>query len=241
MKNLTLLLLSCAVFIASCKKDDDNKNDGGGNNNTSSCSGGQTTVTDIDGNVYNVVTIGNQCWMKENLKTTRYRNGDLIPLGLSDTQWENTNSGACDFYNNNAQYNNPYGKLYNGYAMADQRGLCPTGWHVASENDWNSMVNILGGDNIAGGKMKLVGDLQSGTGFWQAPNTGATNSSGFSGPPGGYRNPNGSYSQIGNQGYWWTPSSTNFGAIIFLEYNSGNATVGGAVPNVGFSVRCVKD
>jgi len=101
------------------------------------------TLTDIDGNIYNVVQIGNQCWTKENLTTTRYKSGILIPTGLSDANWSNTFLGAYSIYNNNLNNNTVYGKLYNWYAVADPNGLCPTGWHVPSNSEWHKLVYFL--------------------------------------------------------------------------------------------------
>ena len=182
-------------------------------------------------------------WLYTNLKTTRYRNGDLIPTGLSDTQWQNTTTGAYAIYNDIAQNNNIYGKLYNWYAVADPRELCPTGWHVPSDSEWDTLVNYLGGGSVAGGKMKTIGDLQSGTGLWQSPNTGATNSSGFSGLPGGFRNYDGSFSNIGTFGDWWssTPNGSNNAWDRYLYSNSGDVYRVIGNKQAGISVRCLRD
>jgi uncharacterized protein (TIGR02145 family) len=111
------------------------------------------SVTDIDGNVYNTVTIGTQVWMAENLKTTKYRNGDVITTGLLDTPWHSTTSGAYAIYNNDNANNTTYGKLYNFYSVADSRNLCPTGWHVPSKSEFDQMINYLGGNQIAYSKI----------------------------------------------------------------------------------------
>ena len=215
--------------------------------------GGSGTVTDNNGNTYATIQIGTQEWMQENLRTTKYRNGDVIPTGLYNTQWQNTTAGAWAYYNDNVQYNNPYGKLYNWYAVADSRGLCPTGWHVPTDSEWKILVKFLDpsadtinpgiSSNIAGGLMKSVGDLQSGTGLWQAPNTDATNSSGFSGLPSGCRDYNGSYGSVGYSGYWWSASegSATVAWYRYLDYGSGNVGRGGNYKRYGFSVRCVRD
>jgi uncharacterized protein (TIGR02145 family) len=215
--------------------------------------GGTGTVTDIDGNTYATIQIGAQEWMQENLKTSRYRNGDLIPTGLSNTQWQNTTSGAYAIYNDSAQYNNIYGKLYNFYAVADPRGLCPAGWHVPTDSEWNQLVKFLdpladttiygSQSSIAGGFMKTVGDLQSGTGLWQAPNTGANNSSGFSGLPGGWRYPTGGYNFLGFNGLWWSSatSNPNYANHHMLEWKESNVYGFDDFVWAGFSVRCVKD
>ncbi|MCE2846294.1 MAG: hypothetical protein LW707_04560 [Sphingobacteriales bacterium] len=216
--------------------------------------GGTGTVTDIDGNTYNTVQIGTQEWMQENLKTTKYKNGDTIPKGLNNTQWQSTTQGACAYYKDSSQYNNIYGKLYNWYAVADARGLCPTGWHLPTDSEWNVLVKQLDPQAdtsvssftqspIAGGFMKEVGDLQSGTGLWQAPNQGATNGSGFSGLPGGYRIFSGFYDAINSQGYWWSASEANTGNAWVRANNYTNATVYRDDYNkhFGFSVRCLRD
>jgi uncharacterized protein (TIGR02145 family) len=216
--------------------------------------GGTGTVTDNNGNTYATIQIGTQEWMQENLRTTKYRNGDVITTGLNNTQWQNTTAGAWAYYNDSAQYNNPYGKLYNWYAVADSRGLCPTGWHVPTDSEWNVLVKYLdpqadtsqfsnGQSPFAGGLMKSVGDLQSGTGLWQAPNTGATNSSGFSGLPGGYRYDDGGYFSIGSSGIWWSASeySPTYAWYRYLYYNGGNVYRYGNDKQDGFSVRCLRD
>ena len=222
----------------------------GGGSGTGGCTGGPSTVTDVDGNVYNVVTIGNQCWMKENLKTTKYRNGSPIPGNLSDAAWGSTTGGAQADYDNDPTNKATYGKLYNFYAVADPRGLCPTGWHVPSDAEWQTLetalgmpaaeLNNTGGRGSAqnvGGKMKSVSPL------WLSPNAGATNSSGFSGLPGGYRDFKGTYDFIGGGGCWWssTQYSTANAWVRFLNCNYGNVDRNFNFERVGFSVRCVRD
>lgn len=146
------------------------------------------TVKDIDNNSYNTVKIGNQCWMRENLKVSKYRNGEAIPTGLNNADWLNTRNGAYAIYDNSNVNDAIYGKLFNWYAVRDSRGFCPTGWHVPTGAEWTTLTNFLGGDGEAGRKMKSMG-----TTYWQSPNTGATNESGFSALPGGYRGFNSSF------------------------------------------------
>jgi uncharacterized protein (TIGR02145 family) len=211
------------------------------------CNPGGSTVTDIDGNVYSTVVIGTQEWMQENLKTTRYKNGAPIPTGLTNAQWQNTTSGAYAIYNDSAQYDAVYGKLYNWYAVADSQGLCPTGWHMPADWEWNVLVKNLDPNadttcvacnqsTIAGGSMKEISLMH-----WSNPNLGATNSSGFTGLPGGYRNLNGSYINNGVYGSWW--SSNYFPASRFhnLYSSSTNFYVGVGNRVYGMSVRCVRD
>jgi uncharacterized protein (TIGR02145 family) len=196
-------------------------------------------VTDIDGNVYKTVSIGSQCWMKENLRVTKYRNGNNIPTNLDSDSWDTTINGAYSIYNDSSgQAPAIYGKLYNWYAVADSRNLCPTGWHVPTDGEWTTLENFLGGRNVAGGKMKKMLD-------WQSPNIEATNESGFSGLPGGYRGGNGGgYGGIGISGGWWSSteiSSTN-AWYRFLSYNYGYSSRNDGYGKLyGFSVRCLRD
>jgi uncharacterized protein (TIGR02145 family) len=208
-----------------------------GNLQACNSGGGSGTVTDIDGNTYNTVVIGTQEWMAENLKVSKYRNGDNIVTGLSDAAWNTTTSGAFSIYDNDVANNAIYGKLYNWYAVADPRELCPVGWHVPSDTEWTTLENYLGGDFVAGGKMKAVSTL------WVSPNTGATNSSGFTGLPGGFRNNGGTYVNIGSLGYWWssTQSSSTYAWFRVLYYNLGYVGRNGFPNRYGFSVRCVRD
>jgi len=182
------------------------------------------------------VKIGNQIWMAENLNVDYYRNGDPIPTGLSNAQWESTTQGACAIYNDDDSNDKIYGKLYNWYAVSDARGLCPVGWHVPSDDEWTLLTLSLGGEKVAGGKMK------SSTG-WNAPNTGATNSSGFTGLPGGDRFNGGPYYTIGDLGYWWssTELGSNFAWYRGLGYLTSSVYRYSYSKQNGFSVRCVKD
>lgn len=207
-------------------------------------------LVDIDGNEYPTVQIGTQTWMKTNLKTTRYRDGSSIPTGLSDSQWQSTTSGAYAIYGNNAANDATYGKLYNWYAVADPRGLCPAGWHVPTDAEWKTLETQLGmpaseldqtgwrgGTQNVGGKLKAVSSL------WLSPNTGATDESGFSGLPGGFRNNIGYYYNIGDYGYWWSSSetsSTNAWNRSLISY-FGNSNRDISDKPSGFSVRCLRD
>lgn len=206
------------------------------------------TITDIDGNVYSTIVIGSQEWMKENLKTTHYKNGILIPNVTSNSIWTISTSGACTDYNNDPINTAVYGKLYNGYAVADSSGLCPSGWHVPGDVDWNTLIYYLdtsgyiSGNPIAsyigGGMLKEVG-----VSHWLAPNTGATNVSGFSALPSGLRNYNGVYNSIGVGTVWWNATMHQPGYYYCLQINYGDNYIhilscGGSD---GLSVRCVKD
>jgi uncharacterized protein (TIGR02145 family) len=206
-----------------------------------------SSVTDADGNTYTTVSIGTQVWMKENLKTSKYRNGNAITTNLTDVDWQNTTIGAYAIYNNDAANNTTYGKLYNWYAVADARGLCPAGWHVPSDAEWTTLENFLGGASVAGGKMKSTGTIVAGTGLWYSPNQDATNSSGFTGLPGGGRSGNGAssggYGAIGYSGFWWSSTETSSPNVWgrYLNYFYGFSGRSGNLKRIGSSVRCLRD
>jgi uncharacterized protein (TIGR02145 family) len=197
-------------------------------------------VNDLEGNSYKTVTIGNQTWMAENLKTIKFNDGTNIPEVTDNAAWAGlTTPGYC-WYNNDANiYKATYGALYNFFTINTGK-LCPAGWHVPCDAEWSILTDYLGGVSIAGGKMKEIG-----TTHWDNPNTGASNSSGFAGLPGGYRNYlTGDFIYVGNSGYWW--SSTEYAEINawfrLLHYSINNVGWGSGLPKqVGFSVRCLKD
>jgi uncharacterized protein (TIGR02145 family) len=194
-------------------------------------------IRDIDGTFYNVVQIGDQTWMSENLRTSRYSNGDAILNVISGSDWSACSNGAWCFYENDLANEAIYGKLYNWYAIADNRNICPIGWHVPSDFEWNDLTAYLGGNLIAGGKMKSQV-------HWSAPNTGATNESNFNGFPGGYRMAsNGNFNSIGYVGYWWSSSEVNSSNALFYNLQYDNEVVQRSLVNKrnGFSVRCIKD
>jgi uncharacterized protein (TIGR02145 family) len=211
-----------------------------------------TTLTDIDGNTYQTVVIGNQIWMKENLKVSKYRNGNSILTGLSDAAWTATTSGAYAIYNNDPANNITYGKLYNWYAVADQRGLCPVGWHVPTDHDWNLLAKFLDPvtdtaciecANTVGGKMKSTGTIEAGTGLWYSPNAVASNSSGFMGLPGGDRDYLGLYFVVGSIGYWYSSteySSTDAWYRRLSNFDGNFYRINGNKLS-GISVRCLRD
>ena len=196
------------------------------------------TVTDSDGNTYQTVTICNQIWIKTTLNVSKYRNGDVIPQVTDPAVWANLTTGAWCYYNNNSANGITYGKLYNWYAVNDTRGLAPTGWHVPTDAEWTYLTDCLGGGSVAGGKMKATG-----TGLWQSPNAAATNESGFTGLPAGYRGNNGTFYSIGFNGYWWSSSENNITAAWTrnLNFSNGNAYRDNPYKQYGLSVRCVKD
>jgi uncharacterized protein (TIGR02145 family) len=198
------------------------------------------TMTDQEGNVYKTIAIGTQVWMAENLNTSIYRNGDAIATGLTNVEWENATTGAWSYFNSDDSYACPFGKLYNWYTCVDVRNLCPFGWHVPTSSDWSVLVEYLGGPEIAGGAMKSVGTLESETGLWNYPNSGASNLSGFSGLPSGWR-----FAEFNNDmlAHWWSSSQENlsFGAVQDLYFDSAQAYPAGFVKYTGMSVRCIQD
>jgi uncharacterized protein (TIGR02145 family) len=201
----------------------------------------KTTVKDGDGNDYNTVTIGTQTWISENLKTTKYNDGNSIPSVTDNTAWVNlTTPGYC-WYNNMPDYKNTtYGALYNWYTVNTGK-LCPTGWHVSSYPEWTTLSTYLGGTSIAGGKLK-----ETGTTHWKSPNTGATNESGFNAVGGGCRLPSdGTFLVVTEWTYWWTTTETGAPSTgvqtPIVSYNSSNLNSGDAGKPRGQSVRCIRN
>jgi uncharacterized protein (TIGR02145 family) len=205
-------------------------------NSIQACSSFFSNISDIEGNYYPIVIIGSQWWMAENLRTSTYSNGDLIPNITEDAAWEQLNTGAWCNYVNQESYSVTYGKLYNGYTASDPRNLCPIGWHVPTYNEWITLINYLGGSDDAGGKMKSIYG-------WAAPNTSATNESSFSGLPGGYRNDISYFYYVNSFGLWWTKSegSATDAYRLGLSKNDGIAQMFITSKRFGYSVRCVKD
>jgi uncharacterized protein (TIGR02145 family) len=207
------------------------------------------TVKDVDGNVYHTVTIGTQLWMKENLAAVHYRNGDPVPNITGNALWLEAATGAYCNYNNDTARVPVYGRLYNWYAVTDPRKLCPVGWHIPSDEEWKQLeiflvMTQIQADNAGyrgtseGGKLK-----ETGTAHWYAPNLGATNSSGFSALPGGYRLDG--YGFMTESGIWWTATKTNAGEAIYRGLGNNESGISRSwYPGdeiLGVSVRCVKD
>ena len=182
--------------------------------------------------------IGNQEWVRKNLNTDRYANGDLIPEVTDPTAWGNLTTGAWCYYNNDPANGSIYGKIYNWYAVTDPKGLAPVGYHIPTDAEWTILTDLLGGETIAGGKMK-----ERGTEHWNSPNISATNSSKFTGFAGGLRYVDGAFYDIGSYGSWW--SYTEYGTLFAwgrsLYSNYGYVSRGVSNKTVGFSVRLIKD
>jgi uncharacterized protein (TIGR02145 family) len=212
------------------------------------------TVTDIDLNTYATVQIGNQCWMAENLRTTAYSNGAPIPNVQIDNIWIQWTSGAWAHNSNDVQYDIPYGKLYNWYAVVDAQNVCPTGWHVPTDAEWQQMElalgmpsGALGVNGMRGVAQNIGGKLKStGTQYWTSPNTGANNNTAFSAVPGGARVAiSGGFVTTGNNGYWWSSSQGDAGPDYAwfrqLEYDESGILREDTRKGNGHSVRCVRD
>lgn len=200
--------------------------------------GGAQTVTDADGNVYQIVVINHQQWMKENLKVTHYNNGVLIPNITDARDWKALRSGARCYYDNDSIANDSiYGALYNWYVVKDNL-ICPSGWHIPTHAEWTALEDFLGGWEFAGGKMKEQGTLH-----WKAPNNGATNSSGFTGLPGGMRGLENRYEYKGENGLWWTSSlQSSLGAWSRYLWYMADVSDANPVPKtLGLSLRCICD
>lgn len=208
---------------------------------------GTPTVTDIDGNVYNTVQIGNQCWTQTNLRTTKYRNGDSISTGLNNSQWEAATYGAYGEQNLPGSIGS-LGRLYNHFTVSDSRGLCPTGWKVPSIQEWLGLANYLGGSQLAGGILKDTLTQPQLFG-WDIPNVGATNQSGFAALGSGFKDIYGNLGMAGTAAFYWS-SSAYQGRInaswimslfhsntVFSEYDYTTYSEN----RNGFSVRCLKD
>lgn len=196
------------------------------------------SINDNDGNNYHVIEAYGQCWLKENLHSAHYQNGDSIPEVLDNAQWSAQSQGAFSKYENNNVYDSIYGKLYNGFAIADPRNVCPAGWHVSNKDDWDQLLDSLGGADIAAGSLKA-------TELWSLPNTGASNLIGFTALPGGTHDADhgGFFSSITNSGYWWesTSLSNPGGAVRYMNYPNVNVNRFTFLKKNGFSVRCVRD
>lgn len=196
-------------------------------------------VKDINGNYYITIKIGNQLWMAENLKVTKFRYGDEIPVVADNKEWGALATGGLCWYNNNSdKYKSSYGAMYNWYCVVDKRGLCPKGWHIPSDSEWEILISYLGGKSVAGSKVK-----ESGTLHWVKPNAGATNESGFTALPSGDRHDDGSFYDLEWLGYFWasTEKDATTAWSIQLDWGSPVMSRQNNFKKDGFSIRCVSD
>ncbi len=196
-----------------------------------------SVITDIDGNEYHSVQIGNQEWMVENLRTTHFQNGTVISQIMDSVSWTNTEEPAWCWFNNDSIYDSDYGKLYNWHAVKNN-AICPSGWHVPSASDWNLLADIVGNDNNAGAALK-----ESGFDHWSEPNTYANNKSNFTARPGGLRNQIATFLELGKTGSWWSSNDCCFGALAISYqalHDTGTFETSFHFHTAGNSVRCIK-
>lgn len=196
---------------------------------------------DVDGNKYPTTKICNQTWMAKNLEVSKYKNGDPIPQVQDPIIWETLTTGAWCYYGGNGDFGSVYGKLYNWYAVNDPRGLAPDGWHIPTDVEWTSLSNCLGGEAVAGGKLKNTESR-----YWFQVSIASSNSSGFSGLPGGYFNNNGFdflFEENTFRGYWWTGTPIDAGNAKAYYVDSQNEALANSsyLKKIGMSVRCVKN
>jgi uncharacterized protein (TIGR02145 family) len=197
------------------------------------------TMTGNNGKTYRTVKIGGQWWMAENLKETEYRDHSTIPNVTDELIWKDLSTDAYCAYNNNESTANTYGYLYNWYAVNDSRNIAPAGWHVPTDAEWTTLSTYLGGEGGAGGKLK-----EKGTTHWTSPNTGATNQSGFTALPGGYRDYiYGYFYYLGDYAYFWSSTGAGANDAYHRKLNFSNSDLNSNYYNKqnGFSVRLLKD
>ena len=195
-------------------------------------------VKDFEGNTYKTIQIGTQTWMAENLRTSTYSNGLPIENIIDHIEFGSYQNGAWVHFSNNPSYNIPYGKLYNWYAVINTNQICPSGWHIPTDSEWTTLTTFLGGESVAGGKMKSTGKE-----YWQAPNTGATNSSGFSGLPAGSGPSDPKLGSVGSYGIWWGLIGNVAAEPAFhrLSYNNKKIEHFNTSTSWGLSIRCIKN
>jgi len=210
------LFIVLFLFLNSCEKD---KKTG--------------LPVDGDGNVYDTIRIGTQTWLKENLKTTKYNNGDPIPHIIDNAEWMTFGRGAYCWYDNNPGYKDTYGALYNWHAARLSGFLCPVGWHVPTATEWRDLIANLGGEHYAGGKLKETGTIH-----WINESEGTTNETGFTALPGGHRYIDGTFRDLREYGYWWMSELNRYVTVNYSNPRSGEGAWDGAA---GYSVRCIKD
>jgi len=200
-------------------------------------------VTDIDGNTYKTVIIGNQEWTAENLNVSHYRNGDVIPQVQDADEWGKLTTGAWCYYENKSENGKIYGKLYNWYAVNDSRGLAPKGFHIPSASEWEQLIDSLGGvpTEFSSLILEIVGGKLKATTLWVSPNIGATNSSGFNAIPGGGRYGTPNFSDIGKFCYFWSSSGYGLAAHFYLNFSSSCIYCSITGMENGLSVRCIKN
>jgi uncharacterized protein (TIGR02145 family) len=249
---------SCATsVVGGCTDATDLNYDPAANTDDGSCASYSCSSVEFNGHTYSVVEIGDQCWFAENLRTTIYANGDVIPAGLTDGEWTLTTSGATAVYGEDsgcensspdfdacdeAQSLSEYGRLYNWYAVDDARGLCPSGWHVPTDGEWTDLENYISSQGYSGTEGTALKATYGWNGWWNGGGNG-TDDFGFSALPGGGRD--GSFGAIGDAGvigHWWSSSPSGGNAWFRLLANDGPGIYRfNGYPRNGFSVRCLRD
>lgn len=227
LRSVCLPLLAIILLFSGCEKEEEKI----------------SSVTDTDGNIYRVVTVGRQIWMAENLRTTKFRTGDKIPTtNPADLDISGESNPVYQWaYDGDEKNAAVYGRLYTWYTVIDTLGLCPDGWHVPDREDWAVLAEHTGGAESGGGKLK-----EKGTAHWFEPNTGATDTTGFTALPGGYRGFNGDFFFLGHSGIWWSSTESDHGEgsawIRSLNrYSSSFYLLFTFNVASGFSVRCIRD
>jgi uncharacterized protein (TIGR02145 family) len=224
MKKLVVLLTLVSLLLLSCEKLKI-----GVSETTLSA---PKNLIDSDSNLYNAVQIGDQMWMTENLKTTKYNDSTIIPLSDAYRIWNTGIQGYC-WYNNDTVNKRIYGGMYNTACVSSKK-LCPSGWHMPSEKEWSILISFLGGDSIAVIKLKETGTIH-----WVNSNTG-TNESGFAARPGGFRQGNAPFNlflNVGTESYWWSSD----GSIFFISHDHISSLDSGYWDGPGAYVRCIKN
>lgn len=224
------------LLVISCKKESSTVQ----SSDITSLSVTQDFSTDNRVLAGHTVKIGKQVWLTKNVDVSHYKNGDRIPQVKNPAAWASLTTGAWCWFNNDSTTDATYGKLYNWYAVTDPRGLGPIGWHIPSYEEWTTLFTFLGGPRVAGGRMKEAGTLH-----WAAPNSDATNLSGFTGLGIGRRFPDGTFHSFGYEGWWWATteyvgnSELAMALVLFSEPRQGGTIGIGKLG--GFSVRCIRD
>ena len=245
MKKIVFVLTS--LVLLSCKKESSNSNS---NSNSSSeinfnSSGNAVAkfglgVKDIDGNSYKTTIIGSQEWMAENLKVTKFNDGTTIKNITESLEWVTTNLPAWCVYDNDLKNNSKYGKLYNWFVISESmKNICPSGWHIPSIDEWEILMEFLGGENVAAGKMKEVGITN-----WASPNVNATNSSLFTALPAGVRSENdGRFHSISYDSNWWSSTLASESNVLTRDVDHDDSSSEETSEDIktGLSIRCIKN
>jgi uncharacterized protein (TIGR02145 family) len=203
------------------------------------------SITDIDGTVYPILSLGSQCWTAKNVRRAYYNDGTPIPIVTDNLAWTGLAAGAYCWLNNDPAYENTHGKLYNWWVTTNASGVCPAGWHVPTLNEWNALIVYLGGNATGGGKVKSTLTTQFGPGYWALPNVGATNETGFSALPNWRSGYQGTFMSNGESGLFWTstensPNSPDAKDVV-LHHNTSDINPNGDIKTGGKPLRCIKD